>query len=76
MELIKFHRFIHYQLLKKFWDKLKANYAKSNKASQIAIHKRLMHLTMTDAEFATEFVEEWQNTLNETTSVRLTPKGF
>lgn len=47
------------------WDKLKQLYERSNKASQVNLHKQLCHLSMTDNDDVINFLEHWQSVLQE-----------
>jgi len=42
------------------WDHLKQTYEKSNKASQVQLHKQLCHMMMSNNEDVIAFLESWQ----------------
>lgn len=50
---------------KEVWDRLKQTYEKSNKASQVQLHKQLCHMIMSDNEDVVAFLESWQALLQE-----------
>jgi hypothetical protein len=50
---------------KQVWDRLKQLYEKSNKASQVNLHKQLCRLTMSDSDNVMTFMESWQSLLQE-----------
>jgi hypothetical protein len=50
---------------KAVWDKLKQLYERSNKASQVNLHKQLCHLSMTGNDDVVTFLENWQTVLQE-----------
>lgn len=50
---------------KAVWDKIKLLYEKSNKASQVHLHKQLCRMTMTDSDDVSTFLESWQAILQE-----------
>jgi hypothetical protein len=47
------------------WDRLKQIYEKSNKASQVQLHKQLCRMTMSDNDDVVVFLESWQALLQE-----------
>lgn len=46
-------------------DKLKETYKHFHIASQVAINKQLMQLSMSETQSAPEFLEKWQSTLDK-----------
>lgn len=57
---------------KEIWDRLKQLYEKSNKASQVDVHKRLCHMSMTPTQDVPRFLENSQATLQEAAAVGYT----
>jgi hypothetical protein len=53
------------------WGTLKTQYEHTNMASKVAIHKRLIQLTLSYIQSPIEFLVEWQALLDETTMVNL-----
>ena len=50
---------------KEVWDLLKATYAKTNKGSQVSLHKKLINLTLSETSNVISFLEEWQFLVSE-----------
>jgi hypothetical protein len=50
---------------KQVWERLKQLYEKSNKASQVNLHKQLCRMTMSDSDNVMTFLESWQSLLQE-----------
>lgn len=53
------------------WDCIKQFYEKSNKASQVHLHKQLCHMQMSESDVIT-FLELWQSILQEAAILRCT----
>lgn len=51
---------------KAVWDKLKQLYERSNRASQVNLHKQLCHLRMSENDDVVSFLENWQSVLQDT----------
>jgi hypothetical protein len=55
-----------------FWYRLETIiYELSTLASQVYFHKKLTHFTLIELKLVNEFLEEWQNTLEQTFIVSL-----
>lgn len=50
---------------KDVWERIKQLYERSNKASQVYLHKQLCHMTMSESDDVISFLETWQSTLQE-----------
>lgn len=48
---------------KDVWERIKQLYERSNKASQVYLHKQLCHMTMSESDDVISFLETWQSTL-------------
>jgi len=57
---------------KEVWDLLKATYANTNKDSQVNIHKKLTHFTLSESSNVISFLEEWQSLVSEASLAGLT----
>ncbi len=52
------------------WDKLKAQYEHIDMVSKVAIHEMLIQLTLQKTRSLIEFIEKWQESLDEAIVVK------
>lgn len=59
------------KISKELWDTFKNTCELFNPTSQVYFHKKITYLTLTKSKLVNEFLEEWQNIIEEAFITRL-----